>query len=345
MKKLVLLEYYRGIAAFGVAICHYFMFTSNFVSAEFLSTVFVEMFFPLSGFVLASQTLLVAQKRGSVAVFLARRWMRTLPLFLLALICAAILIKGVSVNNFLQFAFFVKFFTSAYEANNFYPVAWSLAVEEWYYFLAPVYFALFPFVPRGKNRVIYLTLGMIAALIVLKIIALVAGIDTKFFRIATWLRLDAIAIGFLFFQLNQRFEKKSWLFWALAISTPALAASLWATLSLHHDGLTQISFLLSTSVFFAGIITTLYNWEKSRRSKSIPFAIPVLPGIWLGRISYSVYLFHLVILYLMSSRQIDFGLTGYLALIALLCVVLYFAIEKPIMDMRPVYKDRSVLSI
>lgn len=345
MKKLVLLEYYRGIAAFGVAICHYFMFTKNLADAELLSTVFVEMFFPLSGFVLASQTLLVAQKRGSVSVFLARRWMRTLPLFLLALICAAILVKGIAPANFLQFAFFLKFFSPAYQVNNFYPVAWSLAVEEWYYFLAPVYFAMFPLVPKGKNRVLYLTAGLIGTMITLKIITLNAGIDPQFFRIATWLRLDAIAIGFLFYQLNQHFRTTAWLKWVLAVSTPVLAASLWSTLSLDHDGLTQLSFLVSTSVFFAGIITLLYNWEKARRETSEPLAVAVFPGIWLGRISYSVYLFHLVILYLLSSRQLDIGLAGYLALLTLLCVVLYHTIEKPIMDMRPVYKDRSALAI
>ncbi len=343
MKKLVLLEYYRGIAAFGVAISHYYMFTAKIADAEFLSTIFVEMFFPLSGFVLAAQTMLVAEGKGQVRIFLARRWMRTLPLFMLAIICSAILVKNIGVVNFLQFAFFVKFFTPAYDVNNFYPIAWSLAVEEWYYFLAPVFFAMFPFVSKGKNRVLKLTIGIIGVLISLKIIFLILGTDPQFVRIATFLRLDAIAMGFLFFQLNQRSGCKNWLFSSLTGSGVILAASLWATLTLPHNITTQILFLVSTSIFFASAITLLYNWEKT--SQTLQKHIPKFPGIWLGRTSYSVYLFHLVVLYLMSSRNLELGLLPYLALTTTIAVVLYYAIEKPFMDMRPVYKDRSVLEI
>lgn len=343
MKKLVLLEYYRGIAAFGVAICHYFMFTAKMANAEFLSTIFVEMFFPLSGFVLASQTLLVAERRGQVRIFLVRRWMRTLPLFMLAIICAAILVKNVGVVNFFQFAFFVKFFTPAYAVNNFYPVAWSLAVEEWYYFLAPAFFTLFPFVSKGKNRVLTLTIGIIGVLISLKIIFLILGTNPQFLRIATFLRLDAIAFGFLFFQLNQRSGCKKWLYSSLTISAVILAASLWATLNQPYNMITQLAFLLSTSIFFASVITLLYNWEKS--SHTLQNRLPKFPGIWLGRTSYSVYLFHLIVLYLMSSRNLELGLLAYLGITATIAIVLYHAIEKPFMDMRPVYKDKSVLNI
>jgi len=339
MQKLVILEYYRGFAAFGVAICHYFMRTTDLVYPEFLSTLFVEMFFPLSGFVLASQTMLVARRQGSVGIFLARRWMRTLPLFGLALVCVIIILKDVAWRDILLSAIFAKHLTPDYVNGNFYPVAWSLAVEEWYYLLAPIFFAFSPFARGHRDRILILTCYVIGVSCALKIIFLMAEADPQFVRIATYLRLDAIAIGFLFFQLNQRLQSQVWLAYSALVGGAAFGAGVLVFVSSSPWPIWQFVSMIGTSVFFASVITALHNLEK--RGGPIVRAVPVSPGLWLGRLSYSIYLFHLVILYIAASNRAEFSLAMYLGICVGVSLLLYYLIEKPIMQARPQYRVRE----
>ena len=49
------LDLFRGIAAYGVAICHFYYYLYNLNNFQFYSIFFVEFFFVLSGFVLTPQ--------------------------------------------------------------------------------------------------------------------------------------------------------------------------------------------------------------------------------------------------------------------------------------------------
>ena len=57
------LDLFRGFCGYGVAICHLnaFIFSNQFM--EYLSLIFVEFFFVLSGFVLYPQLLKVIDKK------------------------------------------------------------------------------------------------------------------------------------------------------------------------------------------------------------------------------------------------------------------------------------------
>src|SRR4051794_26212890 len=79
--RIVALDFLRGLAALSVAIPHFYMHASNgeSVTWEVISVTGVEVFFVLSGFVLAQQ-LLYCVERGdlrTLRTFLVRRWMRT----------------------------------------------------------------------------------------------------------------------------------------------------------------------------------------------------------------------------------------------------------------------------
>src|SRR5437016_12393706 len=92
--RIAPLDAVRGGAAFAVAIPHFFMAKGLFVGVcESISIVAVEVFFILSGFVLAPQLLFCFGKGdlGSLKIFYLRRWMRTIPPYLLALV----LISGI----------------------------------------------------------------------------------------------------------------------------------------------------------------------------------------------------------------------------------------------------------
>ena len=85
------LDLFRGLAGYGVAICHYFYYLYNFTSFQFYSIFFVELFFVLSGFVLFPQLQKVYNNLKNTKIFFIRRWLRTIPPYVIALICYSIL--------------------------------------------------------------------------------------------------------------------------------------------------------------------------------------------------------------------------------------------------------------
>ena len=55
MQKIESLDLFRGIAGYGVAVCHFYSYLFESSNMEYISFVFVDLFFVLSGFVLYPQ--------------------------------------------------------------------------------------------------------------------------------------------------------------------------------------------------------------------------------------------------------------------------------------------------
>jgi peptidoglycan/LPS O-acetylase OafA/YrhL len=110
-KGLVSLDAMRGLAALSVAIPHYFLFQGHkSASLEFISIIAVEVFFALSGYVLARQLVLCVETSSlrNLCVFYARRWMRTLPPYLIILVIMSLLAGRLFSLEFLGYGFFVR---------------------------------------------------------------------------------------------------------------------------------------------------------------------------------------------------------------------------------------------
>ena len=144
MKRSASLDFLRGAAAFAVAIPHYLTANAPFQPyADAFAIAGVEVFFVLSGFVLAPQIVdwVVGKPWRNLGVFLVRRWMRTIPPYVVALVVIALLTGNLMTADFVRYLFYVENLFSSANHVDFYPVAWSLAVEEWFYVLfapAPV---------------------------------------------------------------------------------------------------------------------------------------------------------------------------------------------------------------
>src|SRR5215475_2858882 len=94
VKRIASLDLVRGAAAFCVAIPHYFVLNSTaWPPAEAVSVLSVEVFFVLSGLVLAPQIMFCrrAARLGNLFIFLVRRWMRTILPFLVVLATISVL--------------------------------------------------------------------------------------------------------------------------------------------------------------------------------------------------------------------------------------------------------------
>jgi peptidoglycan/LPS O-acetylase OafA/YrhL len=148
--RLFGLDLFRSVAIGLVLLCHVLL-TMRFawkgiggwsVMAGYLG---VELFFVLSGFLIGGILIRDLERKGpsggNLMNFWSRRWLRTLPNYFLFL--AVNVLVFWSVNDRMpvwgNHAWFGQ--NLMQPANGFFPEAWSLSVEEWFYILAP--FAIF----------------------------------------------------------------------------------------------------------------------------------------------------------------------------------------------------------
>ena len=106
------LDFFRGFCGYGVAITHLFAFNFGSSIMEYTSFVFVEFFFVLSGFVLYPQLIKTLNNKENLLIFYKRRWLRTLPLYILSIILISILTKNIFTVDFLKYFFFYSRFIS-----------------------------------------------------------------------------------------------------------------------------------------------------------------------------------------------------------------------------------------
>ncbi|HZZ59603.1 MAG TPA: acyltransferase family protein, partial [Roseiarcus sp.] len=355
MKRSASLDFLRGSAAFAVAIPHYLTTNAPFApGAEAVAIVGVEVFFVLSGFVLAPQIVdwVVAGPWRNLGVFLARRWMRTIPPYVVALAAIALITGNLATGDTLRYLFYVENLAGSANATDYYPVAWSLAVEEWFYLLfAPLMFLAGRLLGRGDRRfeVAFAAL-FILAVAALRIFAAPHDWDRDVRR-ATVFRIDSIVWGYL---LYLALEKRP--FPALRTDTGrrtlaalAAAAGLMTALELGDaiaalggSAAAERAFPYSSALF--GMAAVAFFREADPLFKG---RVMSAVGFTLGRISYSAYLFHIVIVMALKPRIADWPLLAqlalYVALVAALSTVFWRGFERPILALRPNYAPQALI--
>ena len=349
MKRSASLDFLRGAAAFAVAIPHYLTTNAPFQpSAEAVAIVGVEVFFVLSGFVLAPQIVdwVIARPWRNLGVFLARRWMRTIPPYVAALAVVALMTGNLWSADTLRYLFYVENLVGAANATDYYPVAWSLAVEEWFYLLfAPLMFLVGRALGRSDRRFeVAFAVLFILAVVALRAFALPADWDRDIRR-ATVFRVDSIVWGYLLYiALEKRpllalKTESGWrAFAALGVTfVAATALEFGVSLSaIQGSGMAQQAFPYSSALFGVAAVWFFREADPFFRGR-----VASTVGFWLGRISYSAYLFHIVIVMAMKPMIADWPLLAqlalYLALISAFSTVFWRGFERPILAARPDY--------
>ena len=325
-KKIYSLDLLRGIAGYGVAITHYLFFVKEKINFEFYSYIFVEIFFILSGFVLFNQLNKVYKEKKNLKIFYLRRWYRTIPLYLVALIFFIVISNSYNFD-FFKYILFIQKIAPDFVIKDYFMVAWSLSIEELFYLFFPLYLI---FLNRfDLNKISFL---FIIFFIILKLVFL-DNVNANFLRTGSIFRLDAIAIGFL---LALHYKKiliyKKFINIIFVLSTLIL-------FNLNRfgfeDNIKTLIFIFSAEFF--GIFALLFfiNLEPFFKNKNlINFS-----GLIASQ-TYSVYLFHLIIMHIFLMTNIAYinNILVYLIVLFFISSIIYKYFELPILKQRPKYE-------
>lgn len=164
----------------------------------------VELFFALSGF-LIGKILLDKLDNAKTAAdwivgFWCRRWLRTYPSYLLFLAINILIIHTIRPDIFPGIIRYLTFTQSLLNPHpSFFGEAWSLAVEEVFYFMTPLLLAFFMWVTHHRKAALYASVLLLVLIPILLRIHAAIDTDLSFneIRATALYRIDSIMYGVL----------------------------------------------------------------------------------------------------------------------------------------------------
>ncbi|WP_296653458.1 acyltransferase [Paraburkholderia sp.] len=257
----------------------------------------VDLFFVLSGFLITG-ILLERKARGQsyFSYFYARRIRRILPPYLLLMVISSLLFGLGWLRFWPWYAFFATNIgdalgQSGHDSLN---ILWSLAVEEQFYIFWPFVVLLLP-----RRLLAVAAMALIVSVPVLRAIA-TPWFDS-FWPIyyLTPFRMDLLAAGALLAIFVQRDRNALERFKVLAAIFFFAALAVLAWLHLHYPRFRAANTPLSNAMLYSVSLVLCTSFVVvALQSKGIvrrALSNPVL--VYLGTISYTIYLIHLTFLY------------------------------------------------
>ena len=305
----------------------------------------VMMFFVLSGFLITWLLLKEHEKTGTISLkgFYRRRTLRIFPAFYafwlgivaLRLATSTAVPWGQAWSSF----FYVSNYYSAlnHHPENIFSHTWSLAVEEQFYLLWPV---LFLACRQNLRLMTSLLIGiMVCGTIHRTLLAYVFGVDQSYVYSAFDTRIDQLLTGCLLaVVLKRRALPRFWqaacghqvapLVTILAFIVLMVAGR--AFVPRYRDVLGFTLEPLLIAVFLAQVValskTRAWSW------------LNIAPVRFLGRISYSLYLYQQLTLYPVKRVLQDYP-TAVQLLVALAVTIIvaslsYYVIERPFLQWK-----------
>ena len=314
-EHLVALDGLRGLAILLVLLLH---FTTDMelpagtaaagVRAAFqVGWIGVDLFFVLSGFLI---TGILADNRGSTryfSAFYARRALRILPVYFLAVFAAFHLLPGVfhdfdtggAHTEAAFWLFLTNFAELPYQLARTVGHFWSLAIEEQFYLVWPL--AMF-LSSRRQARWIALLKVMLSP--ILRYLALRGGVSVASVYHFTPFRLDGLATG-AFIALSVRdpaarvsLDRLSRIAGVVALF---VAAVLYGPLPLPEPLSAQLDFSIGFSALCIGFGALLTRVVLSGPGSRLCRVLSWRGLVTLGTYSYAMYLLHVPLLRIVSK--------------------------------------------
>jgi peptidoglycan/LPS O-acetylase OafA/YrhL len=305
----------RGVAISMVVILHYLLVTwqvrpgtpvAYALATGRLAWTGVDLFFVLSGFLIGG---ILADARGSTnyfSVFYTRRFFRIFPIYAALLLGFSVLEILTRTGRFGDFSWLTRdpapwysywTFTQNFSAllknppyARYFIVMWSLAVEEQFYLVAPLAIRLI----NGKNLAKRLVAGILCVPLIRTVFVLCWPRAAGATAVLLPCRADALLMGVLaavllrdakWFRRIARAD--SW----FAVSLPILILGMgiltvvvksYSSALLVTVGYSWIAFFYATVLVFA----------ITRRNSLLSLLLRNRVLMWLGAISYGLYLLH-----------------------------------------------------
>jgi len=298
------LDTLRGIAVSLVVLFHGFGFAYGlrglsgvpkiFVALTMPGWVGVNLFFVLSGFLITGILLDTKSRPDYYRRFYKRRALRILPLYYAVLVLLFLLARTGLIERHASWPFlglsaiYLANVTNLFGVPMQYGVLWSLAVEEHFYLLWPA-------VVRSLSRrmVIAVATAIASVCLLLRTLYAVLGIAGGGY---TWLCADGLAMGAVLaavartpLQPRMRVKQFSALAFAISISLLVAGAPFGIFMARRLLGVTLRE--TAIDVFFAGVLSSTLLLGTSRWKR----AVTLFPLQFLGKISYGIYLTHMLL--------------------------------------------------
>lgn len=305
------LEGVRAVAACGVMVTHV-AFQTGLDPAGFFGSIaarfdfFVAVFFALSAFLLWRG---IDRYRGRWAAYYRNRAGRILPAYLVCVVAVILLLPDASNMSATQIISNLTL-TQIYVADGLAPGLthlWSLAVEVAFYLVLPVLaMALAPLGKKGRVIVIVLLAVLSLGWAYLPFVEATPAEGVANRQIWPPAYTAWFAVGLLAAEFEhdvppraQRVLHHRWVFWLLALVVAWVAGQeFFGPLGLEHPAPGEfVRRVLAGTVFAA---TVMLPYALAPRQDAMTSA----PMQFLGRISYSIFLWHVAVL------AIAFPLTG-----------------------------------
>jgi len=327
------LDFYRFFAALIVSSAHFFVTINGSAIAEYTSILGVELFFVLSGFVLAPQLLRVQESPAKhIKIFLIRRWMRTIPPYIVALTLASILFGYGDAVNLVKFLTYTQNLVTDSSSPNFFPLAWSLSIEEWFYILTPLLILVISKIYKNKANLLYTGISVVILMSAIRL-GFNDGLNWgEEIRRSVLFRIDAIFFGLIAYLILDKINIKYLIVSLIASSFFLIYVGITPSV-LFNSVLMQNLFLPVCSIFFSSILLllTFIDFGSQKTKKIAKFC---------ADISYAMYLFHIFFInfFIHFSDNIIVSFIAYISALITFCYLFFFLFERPILRSRPKFK-------
>lgn len=326
----------RALAVIAVIINH---FNKNILPSGYLG---VDIFFVISGYVITSS--LAGRPSPNISHFLlnfyTRRIKRLLPALILFVVINCLLIAILSpypqtslktglaslfgLSNLYLWRKSTDYFAGATELNVF-THTWSLGVEEQFYMLFPLitWFTGFSRLTIKGPRNLLITIGLLSTFSLLSFIYLYqTNQPAAYFLMPT--RLWELGSGCLIFLITQDSHKSGWVHTLTNLPPLLVLAALLIILfiPLQFAIFTTIAVVLLTAILIVCL-----------RPETAPYKLFTYKYVvYIGLVSYSLYLWHWSVL---SLSRWTIGVSGWtipfqLALMVVCCLASYKYVETPL---------------